>query len=202
MNKKIIILSVLMVAMFLMPVGLAESESITQFTFMDTITWDSTSEDVESVLGDGVQRTEETDESIGTITMLQKDDSSFAGYKCNKMAFLYYNSKLYCIACYYTEADVGDPDALIQGLTKIYGAPKMYASNQTSLDDLVSGTKTLCDWEISDDTVIKVAQLNDEQSIFPKGEKSPYLCIVSFINTPVGKQLEEAVQKSETEPDK
>ena len=142
MNKKIAILSVLMVTMFLMPGGFAKSESITQFTFMDTITWDSTPEDVEAVLGDGVQRKEETDESIGTITLVQTDNASFAGYKCNKMAFLYYNSKLYCIACYYTEADIGDPNALIKGLTEIYGVPKIYGSNQTSLDDLASGTKT------------------------------------------------------------
>ena len=193
MNKKII-LSVLMVSMFLMPVGLAESETITQFTFMDTITWNSTPEDVESVLGDGVQRTEQTDESIGTITMLQKDDTSFAGYNCNKMAFMYYNSSLYGIGCYYTEADVSDPDALIQGLTEIYGAPKMHDSNHLTFNDFASGTKTLCDWEIGQDTVITVVQLEDE--------KSPYLCIVSFENTPAVKQLEEALLKPETEPEK
>lgn len=202
MKKKRIILSVLMVTMLLMPVGQAESESITQFTFMDTITWDSTPDEVESVLGDGVQRAEETDESIGTITVLQKDDISFAGYKCNKMTFLYYNSNLYGIGCFYTEVDVGDPDALIEGLTKIYGIPKMYDSNHLTVDDLTSGTKTLCDWEIGDDTVIKVAQMNDAKPIFPKDEKSPYLCFVSFVNTPVGKQLGEAVLKSETEPEK
>ena len=202
MKKKRIILSVLMVTMLLMPVGQAESESITQFTFMDTITWDSTPDEVESVLGDGVQRAEETDESIGTITVLQKDDISFAGYKCNKMTFLYYNSNLYGIGCFYTEVDVGDPDALIEGLTKIYGIPKMYDSNHLTVNDLTSGTKTLCDWEIGDDTVIKVAQMNDAKPIFPKDEKSPYLCFVSFVNTPVGKQLGEAVLKSETEPEK
>ena len=202
MKKKRIILSVLMVTMLLMPVGQAESESITQFTFMDTITWDSTPDEVESVLGDGVQRAEETDESIGTITVLQKDDISFAGYKCNKMTFLYYNSNLYGIGCFYTEVDVGDPDALIEGLTKIYGIPRMYDSNHLTVDDLTSGTKTLCDWEIGDDTVIKVAQMNDAKPIFPKDEKSPYLCFVSFVNTPVGKQLGEAVLKSETEPEK
>jgi len=204
MNKKMVILSVLIVAMLLMPVDLAESESITQFTFMDTITWNSTPEDVESVLGDGVQRVEETDESIGTIAMLEKDNLSFAGYKCKKMAFLYYNSKLYLIAGYYAEADVGSANALIDGFSKIYGIPKMYESNQASLDGLVSGTKTLCDWEIGDDTMISVAQLNenDAQIIFPKEEESPYLYIVSFINTPVKKQLEEALQKSATEPEK
>ena len=202
MKKKRIILSVLMVTMLLMPVGQAESESITQFTFMDTITWDSTPDEVESVLGDGVQRAEETDESIGTITVLQKDDISFAGYKCNKMTFLYYNSNLYGIGCFYTEVDVGDPDALIEGLTKIYGIPKMYDSNHLTVDDLTSGTKTLCDWEIGDDTVIKVAQMNDAKTIFPKDEKSPYICFVSFVNTPVGKQLGETVLKSETEPEK
>lgn len=202
MKKKRIILSVLMVTMLLMPVGQAESESITQFTFMDTITWDSTPDEVESVLGDGVQRAEETDESIGTITVLQKDDISFAGYKCNKMTFLYYNSNLYGIGCFYTEVDVGDPDALIEGMTKIYGIPKMYDSNHLTVDDLTSGTKTLCDWEIGDDTVIKVAQMNDAKPIFPKDEKSPYLCFVSFVNTPVGKQLGEAVLKSETELEK
>lgn len=206
MNKKMVILSVLIFAMLLMPGGLAESESITQFTFMDTITWNSTPEDVESVLGDGVQHVEETDESIGTIAMLEKDNLSFAGFKCNKMTFWYYNNKLYGIACSYTKADVGDANVLIDGLTKIYGVPKTYESNQTSIDDLVSGTKTLCDWEIGNDTMISVAQLNDEQSIFPKEEKSPYLCIVSFINTPVEKQLQEAMQawasSSETEPEK
>ena len=134
--------------------------------------------------------------------MLQKDNSSFAGLKCNKMAFFYYNSGLYGIACYYTEADVGDPDTLIQGLTKIYGAPKMYASNQTSLDNLASGTKTLCDWKIGEDTVIKVVQLSDAQSTLPKEEKFPYLCIVSFENTFVEKQMEEALNKSATEPEK
>ncbi len=206
MNKKIIILSVLMVSMFLIRVGLAESEPVTQFTFMDTITWDSTPEDVESVLGDGVQRTEETDELIGTFAMLQKDNSSFAGFECKKVAFLYFNSNLYCIACYYTEADVGDANALIDRLTEIYGIPKMYESNQKSLDDLVSGTKTLCDWVIGHDTLISVKQLNDEQSIFPKEGKSPNLYIVSFLNTPVEKQLQEAMQawgsSSQTEPEK
>ncbi len=56
MNKKIIVSSVLMVVMFLMSVGYAKSEPITRFTFMDTITWDSTPEEVEAVLGDGVQK--------------------------------------------------------------------------------------------------------------------------------------------------
>lgn len=195
MNKKIIIvLSVLMASMFLLPVGLAESEPTTQFTFMDTITWDSTPEDVESVLGDGVQRTEQTDESIGTIILLQKDDTIFADLNSKKMSLFFYNSKLYGIGCFYTEADVGDSDALIQGLTKIYGAPKMYDSNDLTINDFTSGAKTLCDWKIGDDTVITVLQLKDE--------KSPYLCIVSFENTPVVKQLEEALLKSETQPEK
>ncbi len=193
MNKKMVILSVLIVAMLLMLAGRAE-ENRALNSLMDAITWNSTPEEVESVLGDGVKRTEETDELIGTITMLQKDNSSFAGFKCRKMVFLYYNSNLYCIACYYTQADVGDANELIDGLTDIYGAPKMYESDQKSLDDLVSGTKTLCDWVIGDDTMISVKELNDAQSIFPEEEKSPNLCIVSFINTPIEKQLQEAMQ--------
>ncbi len=202
MNKKIILLSVLIVSMFLMPVGYAESESITQFTFLDTITWDSTPEDVEAVLGDGVQRTEQTDESIGTITMLQKDDTIFAGLNCKRIMIFYYNSKLYTIGCSYAEADVGDPDALIQGMTKIYGTPNMYASGQYTLDDLASGTKTLCDWVIAEDTVIKVVEVNDEHAIIPREEKSPYLYIILFENTTVKNQLKEALSKSETEAEK
>jgi len=134
--------------------------------------------------------------------MLQKDDTLFAGLNCKKIMIFYFNSNLYAIGCSYTEADVGEPDALIQGMTKIYGTPNMYASDQYTLSDLASGTKTLCDWEIAEDTVIEVVEVNDEHAIIPREEKSPYLCIVSFENTPVKKQLNEALNKSATEPEK
>ncbi len=196
MNKRIAVLSVLMMAMFLMSVGVAESEPAAQFTFMDTITWDSTPEDVELVLGDDVQRGEETDESIGTVAVLWTENESFAGYECGRMMFTYYNDKLCFIACYYTETDVGDVALLIDGLTQIYGAPHMYESDETTLDDLISGTKQMCGWDIWDDTEIGVVHLKSDgtHSIFPQQKMdSPYLCVASFVNIPVFNQLQEAV---------
>lgn len=192
--KKTVAVSALMAAILLMPVGQVLSESIAKFTFMDAITWDSTPEDVASILGDGVQRADGNADSIGTITILRKDNSDFAGFKCSIMAFAY-NNNLFSIACYYTEADVGDPDALIEGLTEIYGAPEKYASDIVSPEDLMSETRALGKWTIGNDTAIKAMQLHAEPSIWPQREKSPYSYIVSFKNIPVEKQMEEAILK-------
>lgn len=192
--KKTVAISVLMAAILLMSAGWSLSESTAQFTFMDAITWDSTPEDVASILGEGVQRADGNDESTGTITILRKDNSDFVGFKCSIMAFAY-NNNLFSIACYYTEANVASPDALIEGLTEIYGAPKKYASNIVSLEDLMCETKALGKWTIGHDTAIEAMQLYAESCIWPKREEAPYSYIVSFKNIPVEKQMEEAILK-------
>lgn len=204
MNKMIVILAILIVALLLMPVSLAESELAHQFTFKNTITWDSTPDEVESVLKAGVERSEETIESIGTITVLQTVNESFAGYKCSKMAFLCYNNKLCSIYCYYNESDVGDVASLIEGLTEIYGVPHTYEYEELPLLDFLSGDKTMCDWNIGDETKIVVVNHKNDDTLLPS--QYPYLCTASFENIPVNKQLQEAFRtqadNSEMEPDK
>ncbi len=206
MFKKVICFA-LMTAILLLPVGLAESAAVTNFTFMDTITWASTPDEVETVLDEGVERAEETDENIGTITMLSTENVSYAGHKSGRIAFTYYNDALFLISCYYAETDVTDIQLLIDEMTKIYGVPKR---SKGTLLDFFNGTMTIFEWNIGDDTKIEVFQTkkNDAQSAFPEQEVEdyPYLYIVGFRNIPVSEQLEEVMSAltaaAETEPTK
>ena len=112
------------------PLGGAWAESPETFEFPGGITWDSTPEEVEAILGEASERSvsDASDESyIIVTTQLLYRDGEFFGFPVIGASFLFgernYGGYMQSILCQYDMEAVGDIGTLIDALTMLYGEP-------------------------------------------------------------------------------
>lgn len=179
------------VLMFVMLAAAGVAEQA--FEFEGGITWASTPDEVMALLSDGAERTDETADEVGTLTTILEDAAQYEGLDCGRKAFMFYNDELFMISCYFTKAQLGDTQALIDLLTEIYGEPVLYTEADRTDSEWMNGIMTRCSWSLGEDTDIYVIQCQDIEGADSGMGNYPYLCYAGFENPVVYEKMNAAI---------
>ena len=158
-------LCVLLVLLCLLSCALAE-EYPDGFLFMNAIHWNTTADEAAAVLGEGVQRNVEHDPELGSAEVLVVDDTELAGHSVQRMIVQYYEDRLYYIMCYFSQTEVGDAQALAEGLSSFLGEPERHEEDSLGLDAFIlemTGSRELYSWKNGDVTEASLMFVDAQQ---------------------------------------
>lgn len=176
----------LLALLFCLPgCGMAEEEP---FRFDEGLTWASTPEEAVAWLGEGAEFQENTDEDLGKLGLVTKDDLEYAGLPCGRAAIIYYNDAMVYATFYYDADSAGaDLEKLIRAVREKLGEPEYLKTTQDAeMPEAFESMRVRCQWSPDKDTHVSVLEITEADY--------PYLCGLFFENLPVEEQLKIAME--------
>ena len=163
----------------------AMAEPAEVFEFPGGITWESTPDELEAILGEGCVREDHANEGL-SMARIVLDDARYFGFDCGKAAFVYINDAFYAIACFYAEGEIGDMRQFADNLCALYGEAEELGEDRFSLEGFISSQlndgRELYRWQLADETRI---------SVWDNGEDAPYRYMAAFTNASAERTLAE-----------
>lgn len=176
-----IALIVFLVFLLFISACISEQTPMSSFTFMNDITWASTPDDIEAVISQYTMRREDVIDGYDGFFLITYDNTACFEVECDKICFLFFDNKLIALSCYFSESKDVILNDLIDNMSKIYGAADIIETESRRLSELLTNTKIVCEWYISNDTDIKLF-IPDNQWLFNESNNgSSYEQIYSII---------------------
>ena len=163
--------------------GMAEA-----FQLDEGLTWASTPEEAVAWLGEDATFQENTDEDLGKLGLVSKDNLEYAGLSCGRVAIIYYNDAMVYATFYFTSEAAGeDMSKLVEAVKGRLGEPEyVELSQDAEMPESFESMRVHCQWTPDDTTHASVLEVTEEGY--------PFLCGLFFENLPVEDQLKIAME--------
>lgn len=178
------LLSAVLAMLLLASAAVAEEPA---YILQEGISWQSTPEEVQQVLGEGAVLDEERSEIIGKFTVVSADGGSFSEFSYDSAVFTFHNDAAMHAVAYFTAEQLPEPEDMKESLSSLYGEPEEREENSYSLEEYImsmNGVNTMYRWKLGD-TEVEMVDMGEA------GEELRYY--ISFTCVPVSDAYEEAM---------
>jgi len=151
MRGCLLCLAVMMVCLF----GAAFAENPSDFTFMESITWETTLDQAMEFFGESAQRRTFVEDGLITLDTVHAANQLVYGTSAEWVELAFYQGELFGLYVAYTQEAVPDRQALLDAYCRIYGEGLPLNPNSLSMDDFINqmtGIETIRKWEIGENT--------------------------------------------------